>query len=377
MKAVGIIAEYNPFHSGHKYLIDTASALTKADVSVSIMSGNFVQRGWPAYFLKWDRAETAVKGGVDLVIEMPVLYATANAGIFAYNGVRYLSEILECDYLAFGSETGDIDKLKEMASVIDECETEYTSEIKKNMENGISYPEARAQVILEKYPGVDDDILKGSNDVLALEYIRAIKKNGFNIEPIVIKREGDSHFETASSIREELKNSPDTSSAINKMEKRYFDTIKISCLYLTPEEIDEMDGVASGIGNKIKKEIANANSVEELIKRVKPRGFTYTRISRLLLMIALRLKKSEQEREYSYIRPLAMNSKGGEYLKSIKKEKDIITIDDVAKTMEYGDEFTKEGLSKDILSSAIYGIITDRENKEYSDYINKVRVLHE
>lgn len=382
----GIIAEYNPFHTGHSYLVKKikeliieTSALNKADVSakeepvcISVMSGNFVQRGNFAYWNKWDRARVAVEMGVDLVVELPQIYSSSGAGYFAKGGVAIL-DALNSKYMAFGSETGEIEKLKEIAACIDECEKNYSREIGEELSAGISFPLARMKVLLNHYPAISQEVLKGSNNILGLEYLKANGRYKKMI-PLTIKRAFDSHQESASKIREELLKNPIEKDRLDRMEARYFDLLRMSVINKTAEEIELYESAGEGIGNRLKKNIRYANNLDELILKVKSKRYTYTRISRLMQQIVLDIPAEIYAlgniEDICYIKPLAMNEMGAEYLKGLKK------IQDVSKALKYEENpWIKKSLEIDVRAADIYNIISGEDLYQESDFVKNPAVL--
>mgnify|MGYP003375593247 FL=1 len=184
-KSVGIIAEYNPFHNGHLYQIEESGKITGAEVVIAAMSGNFVQRGMPAIADKWQRAEAAIRNGVDIVVEIPTVFACNSAHNFAKAGVEIL-ENLGVDFISFGSESGNIDELKEIARAMEE-NSEYIEEfISKNIKKGLSYPKARREALACLLGEEKAGILDSPNNILAIEYIGELSK----AEPVTVKRTG-------------------------------------------------------------------------------------------------------------------------------------------------------------------------------------------
>ena len=213
MKAVGLVTEYNPFHNGHLYHLNKAMEITGADISVAVMSGDFVQRGEPAVLDKYTRTSMALNSGVNLVVELPVNYAVSSAESFATGALKVLDHI-KADSIAFGSESGDIEGLSELAHILCDNEDMLYKEISKYTANGISYAAARQKTV-EKLTDKDTaEMLTSSNNILAVEYLKAIIKNKYAIKPYTIKRQGDSYNDTdirseyasATALRENLKN---------------------------------------------------------------------------------------------------------------------------------------------------------------------------
>ena len=365
-KAFGIVAEFNPFHEGHKYLIEQTSALTKADVCVSAMSGSFVQRGDFAYFDKWERAKEAVKQGVDLVIETPQAYALGSAGYFAYMGVKLLNE-LDCGFIAFGSETGDVERLKDMSKLEPDLDV-----LKEALGNGMSYPKAFDLATGGK-------VSQKPNDILALEYIKTIEKNNYAMEPVSIKRSGKGHHDSASEIREEYRNYAETSSLLSKMEAEFFDILRLRILAEDIEGLDSYEPSGEGLGSKLKKEIRKCSSMEALIASLKSKRYTRTRITRLLYHLILDIPAEMYAPGFMdnicYIRPLAMSEKGSRYLKEIKKKKDIVIVDKVPKSLETMSLHNRKSLELDILAADIYNVARGVDLYKDSDYVMKPTVL--
>lgn len=213
MKAVGLVTEYNPFHNGHLYHLNKAMELTGADISVAVMSGDFVQRGELAVLDKYTRASMALNSGVNLVVELPVNYAVSSAESFAAGALKVL-DYIKADSIAFGSESGNIERLSNLAHILCDNEDTLYKEISKYTANGISYAAARQKTV-EKLTDKDTAaMLTSSNNILAVEYLKAIIKNNYAIKPYTIKRQGDSYNDTdirseyasATALRENLKN---------------------------------------------------------------------------------------------------------------------------------------------------------------------------
>lgn len=216
MKAVGLVTEYNPFHNGHLYHLNKAMELTGADISVAVMSGDFVQRGEPAVLDKYTRASMALNSGVNLVVELPVNYAVSSAESFAAGALKVL-DYIKADSIAFGSESGDVERLSKLAHILCDNEDALYKEISKYTANGISYAAARQKTV-EKLTDKDTGaMLTSSNNILAVEYLKAIIKNNYAIKPYTVQRQGDSYNDTdirseyasATALRENLKNGMD------------------------------------------------------------------------------------------------------------------------------------------------------------------------
>lgn len=210
MKITGIIAEYNPFHNGHEYHIREARRLTGADYIIVVMSGNFVQRGEPAIIDKYARTKMALLGGADLVLELPVIYATGSAEYFSSGAVSLLDALGCVDFLCFGSECGDIQVLHTIADILTDEPDDYQKLLKKELQKGYSFPKAREQALCsylcgsmhelcafsQPSPSVISDILSTPNNILAIEYLKTLKRLNSSIEPVTVKRAGSGYHDS-------------------------------------------------------------------------------------------------------------------------------------------------------------------------------------
>ena len=296
---IGIICEFNPFHGGHKYLID--SVKKEGDAVICAMSGNYVQRGEPAVFDKFSRAQEAVKNGADLVIEIPTVCSTLSAQGFAEAGVKLLEATGICNALAFGAECDDEDELKRLANEIKEKDGEIKAELAK----GCSYPVARKNVI--KSPVLDEP-----NNILALEYLRCS-----TLEPIVVKRIGKGHdsddeLYSASEIRKTLRDE-ETARAEN-CERAILYKLRT----MTADDFLKIEDVSEGLENRIVEAVKTAKSLEELYSLIKTKRYTHSRIRRIILRAYLGIDSSVQK-EPQYLRILAFSERGRDLLSEIKK----------------------------------------------------------
>ena len=331
MNTIGVICEYNPFHNGHLYHINKIKEMFPESTIVLVMSGNFTQRGDTSIINKWDKTEIALKNNIDLVIELPFKFTCESADIFAYGAVNILNK-LKVDTIVFGSETNDIDKFNNIANI--QLSKEYDIKVKEYVSSGINYATSLSKAL--------DDFgfknIKNPNDILAISYIRELKKINSNIKCISIKRDNDynskeltNDITSATSIRENIKNTdikkyvPDNVYPYLKKKlyfiEDYFHLLKYKIL--SEDNLNKYVGVDEGIDNKIKKVIYNSNSYEELIMNIKSKRYTYTKIKRILLAILIGFEKDNFNKNIDYIRVLGFNKKGRTYLNKIKKEIDI------------------------------------------------------
>ncbi len=449
-KAVGIIAEYNPFHNGHAYHLAESLAASGADVSVAVISGNFTQRGEPAILDKWSRARMACEGGVNLVVEMPAIFACNNAGYFARAGVEIL-ESLGVSCISFGSECGDIEKLRALAAVMDARQAEIEEAVRAACKDGCSYPRARAEVLSEMLGGESGNILRqtnfGSNvadvlsepilagevteilsqpnNVLALEYLRCMRR----AQPLTVKRLGAGYndselktkvvepgaaeapwgeaagscsgckepaagepgkFASAAGIRNSIYstgyNLSDSGIANYVPESTYrilqanqnnimqtealFPLLIQRILMSTADELNAIFGAEEGLGNKLKAGVRYYKSYEDIIEDLKSKRYTRTRIARMLIMTLLGITRADVKSAANYIRILAFDEKGSEYLKEIKKAEvsTLPIITNINREASLYPEIAKT-LDFDIKAADLYNLAAHRDLYTNSEYV--------
>ncbi|MBQ9092161.1 MAG: nucleotidyltransferase, partial [Anaerotignum sp.] len=346
MKTLGIITEYNPFHKGHAYMIEEAKKKAGANRVVVIMSGSFVQRGEPAIFDKWTRTEAALMNGVDMVLELPVLFAASNAETFARAAVRTLQDSGIVDVLCFGSESGDLHSMQEAARLMENETEEFQKLLKEQLDEGLSYPAARAKA-LETVSHISSEILSRPNHILGLEYLKALERYNCTMEPMTIKREGDYNspsltegFASAAAIRKALAEDRSTEAMPQLPENTHDLYNKALSLGTAPvfwdelapalhyklrmssaEEIKEIAEVVEGLENRIFHSIDSCYDMKDIIDFIKTKRYTRTKIQRILLHILLDVK----EKEVSYF----MNLPKMPYIRVLgfQKEKSDILAD--------------------------------------------------
>lgn len=318
MKTLGIITEYNPFHKGHAYMIEEAKRKAGADRVVAVMSGSFVQRGEPAIFDKWTRAEAALKNGVDMVLELPVLFAASNAENFARAAVRILEESGIVNVLCFGSESGDLPSLQEAAKLMSNETEEFQHLLKEYLDAGLSYPAARAKA-LETVSQINSEILSRPNHILALEYLKALDYYSCSMEPMTIKREGDYNspsltdgYASAAAIRKALAEDRSTEAMTQLPENTHdlynkalsLGTAPVFWEELAPalhyklrttsaEELREIAEVTEGLENRILHSIDTCYEMRDILDFIKTKRYTRTKIQRILLHTLLDIKEKE------------------------------------------------------------------------------------
>lgn len=369
MKAIGIVAEYNPFHAGHRFLIEEAKRVTGAEICVSVMSGNFVQRGEPAVFNKWVRAENAVRQGADLVLELPCVYACASSEYFARGAVSVLEGLGGVSYLAFGSESGNLQELEDCRDCLDLHQEEIADLIREFSRQGMSYPAARENAVRKVNPSVNPDILTEPNNILGLEYIAKVK----NMKPVTIKRMGMGYHESASQIRKDLMDSSDEyRKKHEEMEKNFFDLIRTKVLSESCDELEKIASAGEGLSNRMKNCVRRVSSKQEFAEEVKSKRYTLTRINRLLLQTVLGIKTDDIKNASPYVRVLAFNKEGAAFLKQLKKRELIAipVVDNINKAVS-SDELLRKTIEKDVLASDIYNLISGEDLYLNSDYVKK------
>lgn len=359
MKITGIIAEYNPFHNGHKYQLEKAKEVS--DAVVVIMSASFVQRGEVAITDKWTRAKAALMGGADLVLELPVIYSLNTAQKFAYGAVKILNRTGVIDSLCFGSECGDIDKLKNAAKLLFKEPPEISEKIKEHISEGMSFPSARAKAFSDV---LDDDILSSPNNILAVEYIKALYELKSNIEPFTIKRYGAGYNDkevykniaSATAIREMVIKGGDIKKYTpNPDFDVYFpfllDSAVIANLRIMgTQKIAQINDVNEGLENRIKEAAMHTTSVEELCNMVKTKRYPMSKIKRIVYSSLLGITKEVAQITPDYIRVLGMNDTGKEILRDIKDKSDLNIITKVSDYKNDSIVFKKDILATDIFS---------------------------
>ena len=337
LKIVGIISEYNPFHNGHIYHIHKTKEALGADAVVALMSGNFVQRGLPSSFTKYERAKIACEYGCDLVLELPVFSSIAPADIFAKNAVNILNKLSVIDYLSFGSEDG-IDTLRKAHETMKANESKFDELIKKYLSSGLSYSRAYALSFNEL---TTSDIMSKSNNILAYKYISALDETKSAMKPFSVQRHGphyndecdDGGIASASHIRSLIYKGEDVSDFVPALPQekiidleKYFSYIKATFIreknFKMYFEYDE-DAV-----NYIKKYIYEAKGYNEFMDMVSRKNFSRSKINRFLLAMLLNIYKDSvsRDKEYDFIIPLCANDIGKKVLKEIKKHSDVNII---------------------------------------------------
>lgn len=346
---VGIIAEYNPFHNGHAYHLEKAKELAKADYVIAVISGNFVQRGNVSLINKWDKANMALAEGADLVIELPTVYSISSAENFAYGAIKILNSLNIVDYIAFGTELDDINILDKCADILYREPQKFVNLLNHELSKGLSFPKARENALLMYLNDIRtySNVLSSPNNILAIEYLKALKKLRSHITPISIKRKNagyndleiTNNFASATAIRKKIidnkpaglsKLMPANSYRIlyNSIQKGHFvkdiKSFEKEILYvlrkMSIKEISNLPDVSEGLEHAIKNAADSCNTIEEFMNIIKTKRYTNTRIQRILLYALLGITKDDMKNSTKvqpYIRVLGMNKKGKDLISVI------------------------------------------------------------
>lgn len=393
MRITGIAAEYNPLHNGHIYHIEKARELTEADGIVAVMSGSFTQRGEPAVMDKWTRAKLAVTNGIDLVFELPFLYACAPARIFAEGSVDILVRS-GATHMCFGSENGDIAVLREAACEMADREPEIAPLRKEIMKEGFSFAKAN-QMAVERVSGRGAaDMMASPNDILALEYLKRIyfwEKCGRNIEAVTVKRSGSGYFDSdadagfagATVIRRQIRCGNDISVYVPEnvrdeldralmhmpSDELMFQLVRADVIRKTPEQLSRIYCVGEGIEHKLKKEAVCSSSLDGFVSSVVSRRYTEATVRRILVYILLGIVRGTVS-SGCYGRVLAAGPGGRKLIRRMKKDglSEIPVITNVNKEAHRFPEIT-ETLGYDMLAADMYNILAGRDMYRSSDRV--------
>ncbi|MBA9024980.1 nucleotidyltransferase [Peribacillus huizhouensis] len=380
MKAVGLVVEYNPFHNGHVYHAIESKKAAKADVVIAVMSGSFLQRGEPALVNKWARAKMALKGGIDLVFELPYPFATQQAGIFAQGAISIL-ETLACDTFCFGSENGRLEPFMSTYQFLLKNKDEFDEKIRYHLKAGYSYPKATSLAFneIQGHENVLD--LTQPNNILGLEYVKTALSKQFKIKPMTIHRIAAGYHDTelstgsiasATGIRKAIadkKNLKDIFTYIPESTKdvleqylavyhsfhdweKYWPLLKYQILSATVEELASIYEIEEGIEFRMKEMAAIASSFHEFITLLKTKRYTWTRIQRMCVHLLTRMKKEDMHafiEAPAFLRLLGMNSNGREYLNKIKKDLPIPLISRLS-------AFNDPSIQPDLRASQVYAL---------------------
>ncbi len=414
MKTVGIIAEYNPFHNGHAYQIAKAKEVTGADYCIVVMSGDFVQRGAPALMNKYLRAESALKNGADIVLELPVYYALSSAEYFASGAVALLDKLGITDTLCFGSECGDISLLSEFASQLLSESEQFKEILNRQIKSGVSYPTARNIALQAVAPHLSAhmDVMTSPNNILAIEYCKAIRRRSSSMIPYTIHRAGasyhdaslDAYYSSALAIRSALVGTGSLSSIKEQVPSSVYALMNehygidypilaadLSTLlhyqllseqktgYTVHPDIDQE------LSDRISRMLPKYRDYPSFCELLNTKNRTYTRIARSLMHILLHMNQEDltdycQNDYIFYARMLGFRKDAGPLLSAIKEKSSIPLISKLADAAPLLTDTGVKMLDKDIYASHIYQLVAQHkfqaaslsENNEYKKQMVRV-----
>lgn len=398
MKVLGIITEYNPFHNGHIYHIEKSKQITGADFVIAVMSGSFTEQGNISIYDKFKRATIAVENGVDLVLELPTIYANSSSEYFANSSISLLNSLNIVDCICFGSEAGNIDLLSNISNKIISNEDRIWKDISSNLKQGISFAKAREQSIT-KYLNTEEIIeFSKPNNILAIEYLNSLSKLNSKIKPYTIDRNSsnfndtniskDKIYTSATSIRNhiyEKKEISDLKSLIPQnmlnivcnieptFNDKLLNILKYKIITSSKKDLSNIYEVTEGLENRIMSAISNSNTYDELIENIKSKRYQMSKIKRILNNIILNITKDDFERIYKsneqYAHVLKISKRGKTLLSQIAKNSSIPLItsvnDNVLNSLS---DIQRSMINIDILATNIHSILNNENiNKDYTN----------
>lgn len=409
MKVAAIVSEYNPFHKGHQYQIEETKKQYNTDFVIAIMSGHYVQRGEPALFDKWTRTKLALEGGVDLVIELPTPMATASAELFAMGSIDLINKLNVVDLLSFGSESGNLTEIDQLADFLVNESISYKMYLKDALKEGNSYAKARTMALRATYTG-DASFLKGSNNILALEYLKSLKRSSSKVTPITIKRVGASYLSesihhklpSASAIRKTLKTTNNLHEIKDALPENVYTTLEkimlqiISPIYpddlfpyygqlfnSLPENIlNHIFDLPSELIHRIQNTINSTTNYNDFIDAITAKNYTKTTVQRSLLHTYLHITKDSistlQEAGLNqYARVLGFKKTASPLLHAIKKNSDLPLITNIKDHQNNTTPLGKTMLLNEIQFTNLYHHLlpTHHIYKKKNDYTIPIIIL--
>lgn len=384
----GIVAEYNPFHNGHSYHLQDAARQTEADYTIVVMSGSFVQRGAPALLNKYSRARMALLNGADLVLEIPTLYSISSAEYFATGAVTLLDKLGVVDYLCFGSECGDVARLKPLADILSEEPEEYTTHLRQYLKEGLSYPMARTLALMQIRPDLNDtrDLLASANNILGIEYLKALRRRKSKMQPITTPRTSSNyhdrimgtHQSSALALRQAIYDRQDIQILASQMPESAYRILSASLAANEPLQLSDLSfqlhykllmeaekgfteylDVSSELSDRICRHLCDFTDYKAFCDLLKTKDLTYTRISRALLHILLDIKKEdlllyEQADYICYARVLGFSTEAEPLLHEIKRSSSIPLLTKLADAEKLLDDTALKILKKELRMNAVY-----------------------
>lgn len=393
MTVLGIVAEYNPFHNGHRYLIEEARRVHPGAGVVCVMSGHFLQRGEPALLNKWARAEMAVYGGADLVIEMPFCYAVRSAYYFASGALTLLACTGVVTHLLFGSESGDLNSLQRIARVLAQEPEGYRFMLKSRLKQGYSYAVARSQALQDCLNDEDRlaELLRQPNNILALEYLRVIGEKGLALVPVTVRRRGSFHsshlepFASATAIRQALAEGvdpqdlgevmPDSSLSILErelargaapvFEQHLEQLVFYNLRTMSHSDLARIYEISEGLENRIKEAAQSTCTLADLRQAIKSKRYSMTRINRSLLYALMGISQNRMK-QYDlhgpqYLHVLAFSPRGQQLLQEMQKNSVLPVLNRGSQVKEASDgklgPLIQSMIVADILATDVFSLL--------------------
>lgn len=411
MNVLAIIAEYNPMHNGHIYQIEQVKKLVNPDYCIAIISGYFTQRGDLSILSKWDKASIATACGVDLVIELPTVFACNNSEYFAKGAIEILNRLGVVTHLAFGSESGNIYNLLALADSMMIHFDQISAKIKDLSKNGISHFEARRNALEQLFGSDTANLMLNSNDILAIEYLKQLRLANSDIIPIAVKRKGSAFnfaemsqdsFLSATAIRTFLSKADaltsldsiapfvpiQTLNAIKlisheqlyKIDERYFTALG-AILLNSHSDLAEIFSITEGLQNRIYRHFKESLTLQELKEKLYSKRYAKSRINRTLSQILLNITKKDIkeviDQNLYYARILAFNASSSNLIKEIKKNKavDLPLITNLSKEINSPALKYNTLLNFDIKAGNLYALLNGQSLHTGSDFVNSPRVI--
>lgn len=410
-RVLGIVAEYNPFHNGHLYHIKESIEQCGANYVVCVISGNFVQRGNTSIIDKWTKTKMALCNGADLVIELPTVYSTSSAENFAEGAIKILDSLGIVDTISFGMEAKDIATLNNIANVLYQEPKEYVTMLNHELSKGISFPKARENALMMYLNDIKRyaNVLTGANNILAIEYLKTLKKLKSQLMPIGVKRQKVLYhdemivddFASATAIRKMIatrqfddirKVIPRTSYILlaQELKKGHYvldlSNFQKEILYIlrkmTVQEIKELPDVTEGLENAIKNAADSCNNIIDLVNMIKSKRYTQTRIQRILVYALLGINKKMMEaskKTVPYTRILGYTEKGKRLISEIMQRNPKLNL--VTSVKKFLDENKsknlKDMLQTDIYATNVYTLGYERDSWANLDYTNKIVTIED
>lgn len=418
MKIVGLVTEYNPFHNGHLYHMNESKKICDADYTIAVMSGNFIQRGGPAFLDKWHRTKMALNNGIDIVIELPTLYSSSSAEFFSYGAVKLLNSTGIVSSISFGSENGDINLLQQIATTLSDEPNEYKSLLKNKLNIGLGFADARSKALINYYSKFDNckfnpnDIiaaLSSPNNILGIEYLKALNRLNSSIKPYTLARTQSSYHDqtiiktvsSASAIRNYIETKKEINLINHTMPYESYEILKsaieqgfapltlndfsqiLNYILATSNKkhLKTINGISEGLENRILN-CYNNKSITVLLSKLSTKRYTNTRLNRALLNIILNITTEKFYKFHNYggpqyIKILGFKKESSHLLKHLKNNCDLPLISNVKDSLKQLPDLSYEMLNDEITYTDIYNLALPNKSlsKKGKEYTSEIIIL--